>query len=472
MLILNAHVDVASIPLTYNFDRNTLINHRSLLGVSMQRIRLKKSLAVVSMAVAELGLSSVAAAEVSLPAFYAAVSQMKDEGKLGQVIKKEKIATTIPGAQAWRIAYISSDVNDRKTISTGLLVAPLGKAPKEGRPVVSWAHGTTGTAQNCGPSQAVNPAVPLNQYFLVGGNSWTDYGLPAVDELIKQGYVVVATDYQGLGGGGKHQYVVSATQGRDAINAIRAAGAIKETGAGKKALIYGWSQGGGTTIAAASSGAYIAQKGTAFDDIEMVGFVAMAPPDFVVLAPKEGISEANAETVLDSLSKTFSNNVCNFTHLAMNLWATQAAYSEKLSLTDLYTQEGSKALDEIMSNKCVHVASDTLTYTYGDQYGALMKSKVSNAKAWAESILAGSVPTAKPVAPVVVYWGTKDTVVPPVMGELYRDQMCKMGGNVARVQLAGEITHFGTPAASQPLYLPWIADRFAGKSAADGCAAQ
>lgn len=427
--------------------------------------------AAAVMSIGAIGISCDAVAEVSLPPFYSAVSQMKAEGKLGQVIKKEKVATAIPGAQAWRIAYISSDVNDRKTISTGLLVAPMGKAPKEGRPVVSWAHGTTGTAQNCGPSQTVNPAVPLNQYFLVGGNSWTDYGLPAVEEFIKEGYVVVATDYQGLGGGGKHQYVVSATQGRDAINAIRAAGAVKETGAGKKALIYGWSQGGGTTIAAASSGDYIAQKGTAFDDIELVGFVAMAPPDFVTIAPKDGITEASAENMLDGFAKTFSNNVFNFTHLAMNLWATQAAYPEKLKLSDLYTDEGAKAVDEIMSNKCVHVASDTLTYTYGDQYGALMKTKVSNAKAWADAIVAGSVPKAKPVAPVIVYWGTDDTVVPPVMGDLYREQMCKMGANVTRVQLAGKVTHFGTPAASQPLYLPWVKDRFAGKPLANGCSA-
>jgi dienelactone hydrolase len=88
----------------------------------------------------------------------------------------------------------------------------------------------------------------------VGGNSWTDYGIPAVESFIKEGYVAVATDYQGLGGGGKHQYAIAATNGRDAINAIRAAGYMKEVGAGKKALIFGWSQGGGTTLAAASSG--------------------------------------------------------------------------------------------------------------------------------------------------------------------------------------------------------------------------
>ncbi len=437
----------------------------------MKKFKCRAPLCVVTLAVIGFVAPAVASADVSLPPFYEAVTKMQPVGKLGQVIKKEKIATPVPGAQAWRIAYISSDVNDRKTISTGLLVAPTTKAPANGRPVVSWGHGTTGTAQNCGPSQAVNPAVALNQYFLMGGNSWLDYGMPALEEFIKEGYVVVASDYQGLGGGGKHQYVVSATQGRDAINAIRAAGSIKETGAGKKALVYGWSQGGGTVLAAAGSPDYINQKGTAFDDIEMVGFVAMAPPDFRSMAPADGLTDAEAEKMLAGLSTTFSNNVFNFTHLAMNLWATQAAYPDRLKLSDLYTAEGAASVDEIMSNKCVHVASDTFTYTYGNDYGRLMKAKPDNAKAWADAILNGTVPAANPVAPVIVYWGSKDTVVPPVMGQLYREQMCKRGANVARVQV-GDATHFGTPAASQPLYLPWVKDRFAGKPAADGCVDQ
>lgn len=435
----------------------------------MKRLSWPKSAIAFSLALATIVVSKNVSAEVHLPPFYAAVTKMKPEGKLGQVIKKEPVATSIPNAKAWRIAYISSDVNNKKTISTGLLIAPTGKAPKGGRPIVSWAHGTTGTAQNCGPSQTTNPAVPLNQYFLVGGNSWTDYGVPALDEMIKRGYVVVATDYQGLGGGGKHQYVVSMTQGRDAINAIRAAGSVKETQAGKKALVYGWSQGGGTTIAAAASSDYVAQKGTAFDNIEIVGFVAMAPPDLSTLAPKGNITDEAASKTLDTFGKTFSNNVFNFTHLAMNLWATQAAFPEKLKMTDLYTDEGAKVLDNILSNKCVHVASDTINYAYGDKFATLMKPQVSNAKAWAEALVAGSIPNVKPIAPVIIYWGTQDTVVPPVMGKIYRENMCQLGGNVARVQLAGEQTHFSTPAASQPLYLPWIEARFAGQPAPNGC---
>lgn len=422
--------------------------------------------------VAVLSGAAPAMAQPPIPPFYKAVTGMKPLGKLGQVIARERVATSVPGAVAWRIAYISSDMADKKTISTGLVIVPRGKAPKDGRPVMSWAHGTTGTAQSCGPSQVVDPAVPLNEYFLPNGNSWTDYGVPAIAEFIKAGYVVVATDYQGLGGGGKHEYQLVETQARDAIDAIRAAGAMKETGAGRTAVIYGWSQGAGAAIAAASSPDYLTRKGTAFDGVKLVGAVAMAAPDFRTLAPPGPLTDAGGAAMMSGIAKNFTGNISNFNHLAMTLWAAQATYPDKLKLSEVFTDEGVTFLDEIMSNKCVHGSADAITYSYGDQFAKLLRPDIGNAKAWAQTLIDSAGPEVKPVAPVVIYWGTKDTVVPPIMHKIYREQMCKLGGNVARVQLAGELTHFATPGASQPLYLPWIADRVAGKPAADGCAAE
>jgi pimeloyl-ACP methyl ester carboxylesterase len=411
---------------------------------------------------------SAAHANPPVSPFYASVMKMTPEGKLGQVIKQEKIATSVKGAQAWKIAYISSDIAGRKTISTGLVVAPVGPAPAGGRPVMTWAHGTTGAAQNCGPSQVLDPAVPLNEYFLVGGNSWTDYGIPAVEEFIKEGYVLVATDYQGLGGGGRHQYSVAATNGMDTLNAARAAVSMKETGASKKTVVYGWSQGGGATIALAGMPEYIKQTGTAADNLDIVGFVALAPQDISILAPAGKLDQAAADQYIQGLQKTFLDNVFNFTHATMYYWGTQAAFSN-LTLSDLFTDEGVKVANDIYSNKCMHAASDTFNFNYGANYASLLKKVPTNTLAWAEAMLKGGVPAVKPVAPVQIYFGSKDTAVPPMMHKLYQDQVCKLGGNVGRMQLPGEQSHFTTPGVSKPFYVSWVKDRVSGKPLANAC---
>ena len=407
-------------------------------------------------------------AEPSVPPFYQAVMQMSPEGKLGQVIKQEKIETPIKGAQAWKIAYISSDVSGRKTIATGLVISPVGAPPASGRPVMTWAHGTTGSAQNCGPSQILNPAVPLNEYFLLNGNSWTDYGVPAVEEFIAEGYVVVATDYQGLGSGGRHQYSVAATNGMDTINAARAAGSMQETGANKKTLVYGWSQGGGATIALAAMPEYIKQTGTAFDNLDVVGFVALAPQDISILAPAGKLDQAASEKYFQESQKMFMNNVFNFTHATMYYWGTQAAFPD-LKLTDIFTEEGAKVANQIYSNKCMHTASDTFNFLYGSSYESLLKKNPSNTNAWVQAMQKGGVPIVKPIAPVQIYFGSKDTAVPPMMHKLYQEQACKLGGNVGRTQLPGEQSHFTTPASSKPFYVEWVKDRIAGKPLANAC---
>lgn len=429
---------------------------------------MKKLLPVLILSASLGSIAPAVYADPPMAPFYAAVMKMTPEGKLGQVIKQEKIETSVKGAQAWKIAYISSDIAGRKTISTGLVVAPVGQAPAGGRPVMTWAHGTTGAAQNCGPSQVLDPAVPLNEYFLIGGNSWTDYGLPAVEEFIKEGYVIVATDYQGLGSGGRHQYSVAATNGMDTLNAARAAGSMKETGANKKALVYGWSQGGGAVIALAGMPDYIKQTGTAFDGVDIVGFVALAPQDISILAPAGKLDKAAADKYFQGSQKMFLDNVFNFTHATMYYWGTQAAFPN-LKLTDIFTDEGVKVANDIYSNKCMHVASDTFNFNYGASYATLLKPAPVNTVAWAEAMLKGGVPIVKPVAPVQIYFGSKDTAVPPMMHKLYQDQMCKLGGNVGRMQLPGEQSHFTTPGSSKPFYLAWVKDRVAGKSLANAC---
>ena len=137
----------------------------------------------------------------------------------------------------------------------------------------------------------------------------------------------------------------------------------------------------------------------------------------------------------------------NFTHFAMSMWGTQAAFPD-LHLNDFFTDDGTKAVDRVFSNKCMHSAADTLKYAYASDYKTLLSPQPKNALAWTHALVRGSVAPVKPVAPVIIYWRIKDTVLPPVMGKLYQDQMCKLGGDVERIQLAGEEQHRSTPGAA------------------------
>jgi pimeloyl-ACP methyl ester carboxylesterase len=278
------------------------------------------------------------------------------------------------------------------------------------------AHVTTGTARRCGPSQLPEPAQPLNQILLPSGTSWSDFGLPAMEALINKGYVIVATDYQGLGGPGDHQYAQTVSNGRDVINALRAARDFKPAQAGEKAIVYGWSQGGGATIGAAGQKAYATSKdGVA--PIDILGFVAMAPQDIGIQMPGGITTEAEAAKLIEALNNQFSNNVFNFTHLVMMYWGLAAAEPE-LKLGDLLTPQATGQIDALMQRKCIHELSASFSYSYGNSYKQMLKATPSNALAWVKAVQNQS-PGLKPMAPVVIYWGNQDDVVPPVMHQMY-----------------------------------------------------
>ena len=61
---------------------------------------------------------------------------------------------------------------------------------------------------------------------------------------MSQGYVVVATDYEGLGTPGTHPYLVGESEAHGVLDIVKAAQQIRETGANDKTFVWGQSQGG------------------------------------------------------------------------------------------------------------------------------------------------------------------------------------------------------------------------------------
>jgi alpha-beta hydrolase superfamily lysophospholipase len=176
------------------------------------------------------------------PAFYDVTTLAADvvaAADEGAVLRSEPVELTGPleGASGWRVLYRSTDADGAPAVVSGIVLVPEGRAPDDGRPVVAWAHGTTGIADRCAPSTT-------------GNLFYDDYGQVGRD-LLDQGYVVTATDYHGLGTPGVHSYHRSEEMARATIDSVRAAHALDEAApVAPQWLVVGHSEGGLAALAA------------------------------------------------------------------------------------------------------------------------------------------------------------------------------------------------------------------------------
>ena len=93
--------------------------------------------------------------------------------------------------------------------------------------VVTWAAGRAGLADLCAPSK---------QPDIASGTSGAGIGypralIPMLQTFLDAGYVVAATDYEGLGTPGLHPLLVGESEGRGVLDAARAARGVKPAAA-------------------------------------------------------------------------------------------------------------------------------------------------------------------------------------------------------------------------------------------------
>src|ERR1700751_2462695 len=131
------------------------------------------------------------------------------------------------GVRARPLIYPSQDAEAHEVTASAAVLTPPGQPPKEGWPVIVWAHGTSGVARQCAPSL-------MKDLY---------YGQEGLFAFLAAGFAVVAVDYHGLGTPGPHQYVDKLAQAHDVIYAVPAARAA-EPALGRKWAVGGHSQGG------------------------------------------------------------------------------------------------------------------------------------------------------------------------------------------------------------------------------------
>lgn len=199
--------------------------------------------------------------------FYGFKLKAKDiPAKNGTLIWAKKGSKNRPEAGRTDVVlYSSRSVFNKKIPVSGTVMVPKGKAPKGGWPVISWAHGTTGLADQCAPSRRLGDTA----YY--GSESGE-----LVANWLKSGYAVLSTDYEGLGTPGVHPYLVGDSEGRGVLDIVRAARELNPK-IGKQVVLTGHSQGGQAILFAAKLATTSWGKGSNY-----LGTVSYAPASNLV----------------------------------------------------------------------------------------------------------------------------------------------------------------------------------------------
>lgn len=355
------------------------------------------------------------------------------------LINHERIDTSITGAVAYRIRYTSHDVQGKLTESTGLVIAPA--AASENRKVLSWAHGTTGIGDACCPSAQLDPARELVTYFQSNSPTEIDYGVPGLQKFIDDDWVVVATDYQGLGTPGMHQYTVNITNAIDAVMIVHAAREMS-VGAGTKFGVIGWSQGGGTAAAAAELDA------TIYGELELVGTVAQSPgiPSMALKVPGMGTALASGNVPADG-------------HLVMILAGMATAWPETLSWDDMFTPVGKKFIDENWNTQPNHHFTDILVRTAKHE-GPINEIQKDKLPAWVKAFTDSSAGQKKPVCPVLVQIDAQyDGPCPRNWQDAYIETVTAFGGDVSFTAYDND-DHFSLPQSAIGEAHAWLTAKF------------
>ena len=159
-----------------------------------------------------LGLISVPAAADSYEFYETTSAELA--GAPGSIIRAESFRGSPWGTRAERILYRSTGLDGQSIAVSAVVIIPTSSPPAGGWKVVAWAHPTTGVARKCAPSLQLDGMMDT---------------IAGLDEMVKRGYVIVATDYPGLGTAGVHPYLVGISEGRAVLDSVRAARTFAKT---------------------------------------------------------------------------------------------------------------------------------------------------------------------------------------------------------------------------------------------------
>ncbi|MGW2600184.1 lipase family protein [Streptomyces klenkii] len=330
------------------------------------------------------------------------------------------------GTKAWHITYRSTTATGAPDVVSGTVIVPQDGRTGP-RPLVTYAVGTVGLADQCAPSAGFPRGTTAE------GN--------LIQLLTQRGWAVAVTDYEGLGTPGPHTYVVGRSEGHAVLDAARAA--LRLPGAGlapdSPVGVMGYSQGG-------QAAGWAAELHDAYaPELNLKGTAAGGVPADLLKATEFNDGRIGAGLVL------------------MGAIGQDAAFPE-LNLASYLNDKGRTAV-AFLKQHCV--TTDTAVSLFKRISDVTVRNPLKEPD-WQRALHSSDLGTHAPDRPVRVYHGTQDEIVPYDGAALMRAAWCAKGATVDwRPVPAGG--HGSSLLAGSVPAANWLADRFAGKPAAGNC---
>lgn len=327
-------------------------------------------------------------------------------------------------AQSKLISYTMPKITGTgNTTATAVVLVPNGRAPAGGWPIVVWAHGTTGVADKCAPSATAN----------LGGVD------TLLANLLINGYVVVAPDYEGLGSDGIHPFLNAESEGNSIIYAVKATKAYVNN-TSNNWMVVGHSQGGHAAIAAAERAS---EAGLNFK-----GAVAYAPASNLAAILGGGyqtVANAIGTAALVPTAKAVLPGLQTFSaFVAAGIRETRPNFN----YSDAFTSPRSIAIAQKAESECISelagaFAADISSYYETPANTGLypgLTTAFTRVPEIAEFLEDSNLAMTRVNQPVLIIQGTADTTVPADATRLLESQLKRIGTPVTATYLDGK-TH-------------------------------
>lgn len=364
-----------------------------------------------------------------LDPFYSIPSTMPS-GPPGTIIRSRPVlAQALPllpvPVKAWQVIYKSTLLTGEDVAVSGIVLEPLSAWPGA-RPIVSYTTGTAG----------INP-VCATSYQLANG---VEYETAIFGLALAKGWAVAITDYIGRSvGPGPQHYLVGVEAGHATIDMARAAQHIGGLSAASPVGFWGYSEGG---HAAAWSA-------------ELAGSYA---PGLNVVGTAAGGVPGDVRQVARHLDGTAFSGITMLAAVGLN-----EVYD--LPFDEILNDAGRAAV-ALARSTCVELTSGFLSFQRLSNFTTV--SDPIGLPQWQAALAAVSAGKQAPAAPLYMYHGTLDELIPFSNARALKDKYCGMGARITWRPMYF-VAHIGGVPVGAPGAVSWLDDRFRGRAASSSC---